>query len=376
MRRVLQIMGGLNRGGLESFAMNLYRAIDKEQIQFDFLLTQLPGGDYAEEAKSLGARIYTLPARNQGLKAYKNALDDFFRNHHDYIAIHEHISSLTSIAPAYYAKKYGIPVRIFHSHSSSVQKNLKFYWLHVALHYLNKPKVHSWGTVYLGCSDKALDWMYNLTGVRKKAVMVNNGIDCSQYEFNTKIRKEVRNEFEIKDEDFVIGHVGRFIPLKNQAFLIDVIAEVIQFLPSVKLIMVGEGDTLNHVKEYAVQKNVTDNVIFTGVRSDVNRLMQAMDVLAMPSWFEGLPVSLVEAQATGLPIVASDTISHDSDLTGTILFKSLKDSALDWGKAIVEWAKTTGRPENIDKIKRCGFDTKSIAKQLTEIYYGKETTLY
>ena len=157
MKRVLQIMGGLKRGGLEAFAMNMYRSIDRNEIQFDFLLTQVAGGDYEEEAKSFGAYIYHLPARNKGYKVYKKALDDFFREHHDYIAVHEHISSLTSIDPAYYAKKYGIPVRIFHSHSSSIQKSLRLHWVHIILHYMNKPKVHNWATPYLGCSDKALD---------------------------------------------------------------------------------------------------------------------------------------------------------------------------------------------------------------------------
>ena len=120
-------MGGLKRGGLETFVMNMYRSIDRNEIQFDFLLAQVAGGDYEEEAKSFGANIYHLPARNKGYKAYHKALDDFFREHHDYIAIHEHISSLTSIDPAYYAKKYGIPVRIFHSHSSSIQKSLRLH---------------------------------------------------------------------------------------------------------------------------------------------------------------------------------------------------------------------------------------------------------
>lgn len=370
MKRVLQIMGGLKRGGLETFAMNIYRSIDRSEIQFDFLLTQVVGGDYEEEAKSKGANIYHLPARNKGYKAYRKALDDFFREHHDYIAIHEHISSLTSIEPAYYAKKYGIPVRIFHSHSSSIQKSLRLHWLHTILHYLNKPKVHSYATHYLGCSDKALGWMYNYTGVRSKALMVNNGIDCEQYAFKKNVRAEVRKEFSIDADDFVIGHVGRFIPLKNQGFLVDIVDELHKTMPSAKLLLVGEGDTMEEIKAKVVSKGLDKSVIFTGVRSDVANLMQAMDVFAMPSWFEGLPVSLVEAQAAGLPVVASGTISRDSDLTGTILFKSIKDSAEDWSKCIMEWKRRIGRPDNIEKLKKAGFDSITTVKQLINIYIG------
>lgn len=370
MKRVLQIMGGLKRGGLETFAMNIYRSIDRSEIQFDFLLTQVVGGDYEEEAKSMGANIYHLPARNKGYKAYRKALDDFFREHHDYIAIHEHISSLTSIEPAYYAKKYGIPVRIFHSHSSSIQKSLRLHWVHTILHYLNKPKVHSYATHYLGCSDKALDWMYKYTGVRSKALMVNNGIDCEQYAFKKNVRAEVRKEFSIDADDFVIGHVGRFIPLKNQGFLVDIVDELHKTMPSAKLLLVGEGDTMDEIKAKVSDKGLEKSVIFTGVRSDVARLMQAMDIFVMPSWFEGLPVSLVEAQAAGLPVVASESISHDSDITENILFKSINESVEEWVESVVKWKEKCGRPNNIEKIKKAGFDSKTTVKQLVKIYIG------
>lgn len=370
MKRVLQIMGGLKRGGLETFAMNIYRSIDRSEIQFDFLLTQVVGGDYEEEAKSMGANIYHLPARNKGYKAYRKALDDFFREHHDYIAIHEHISSLTSIEPAYYAKKYGVPVRIFHSHSSSIQKSLRLHWVHTILHYLNKPKVHSYATHYLGCSDKALDWMYKYTGVRSGALMVNNGIDCEQYAFKKNVRAEVRKEFSIDADDFVIGHVGRFIPLKNQGFLVDIVDELHKTMPSAKLLLVGEGDTMDEIKAKVSDKGLEKSVIFTGVRSDVARLMQAMDIFVMPSWFEGLPVSLVEAQAAGLPVVASESISHDSDITENILFKSINESVEEWVESIVKWKEKCGRPNNIEKIKKAGFDSKTTVKQLVKIYIG------
>lgn len=368
MKRVLQVMGGLKRGGLETFSMNMYRSIDRNKIQFDFLLTQVAGGDYEEEAKSMGANIYHMPARNKGYKAYKQALDDFFREHHDYAAVHLHISSLTSIDPAYFAKKYGIPIRILHSHSSSIQKSLRLYWVHTILHYINKSKVHTYATHYLGCSDKALDWVYKYTGVRSKAKMINNGIDCEQYRFNQTVRDEVRKEFSIGEDDFVIGHVGRFIPLKNQSFLIDILEELHKTMSEVKILFVGEGDTMEEVKLKVESKGLMNLVIFTGVRSDVARLMQAMDIFVMPSWFEGLPVSLVEAQAAGLPIVASDTISHESDLSGTILFKSIKEPAVNWAKSIVEWQAKWVRSDNIELIKKSGFDSNTTVKQLIEIY--------
>lgn len=261
-------------------------------------------------------------------------------------------------------------MRIFHSHSSSIQKSLRLHWVHTILHYLNKPKVHSYATHYLGCSDKALDWMYKYTGVRSRALMVNNGIDCEQYAFKKNVRAEVRKEFSIDADDFVIGHVGRFIPLKNQGFLVDIVDELHKTMPSAKLLLVGEGDTMDEIKAKVSDKGLEKSVIFTGVRSDVARLMQAMDIFVMPSWFEGLPVSLVEAQAAGLPVVASESISHDSDITENILFKSINESVEEWVESIVKWKEKCGRPNNIEKIKKAGFDSKTTVKQLVKIYIG------
>lgn len=370
MKRVLQITAQLGRGGLEAFVMNVYREINKEELQFDFLTTQ-PDGDYAEEITAMGGRIYQMPVRNKGVFAYNKALDDFFKQHHDYIAIHEHISSLTSIAPAYYAKKYNISVRIFHAHSSSVQKSLKFHWLHILLHYLNKPKVHSWATHYLGCSDKALDWMYKYTGIRGRALMINNGIDSLKYAFNNEIRKKIRSELGIYKDDFVIGHVGSFIPLKNQSFLIDILNELLKKNSKTKLLLIGDGQTRKEVMLKSQALGLDKFCIFTGIRTDVHKLMLAMDAFVMPSWFEGLPVSLVEAQASGLPIIASDTISYDSDITGTILFKSINDIPQKWADYILQWVREKGRTDNIHLIKKAGFDSTETSKKILNIYYGR-----
>lgn len=370
MKRVLQITARLGRGGLESFVMNVYRKINREELQFDFLTTQ-PDGDYAEEIIAMGGKIYQMPVRNKGILAYKRALDDFFKQHHDYIAVHEHISSLTSIAPAFYAKKYNIPVIIFHAHSSGVQKTLKFYWLHILLHYLNKPKVHSLGTHYLGCSDKALDWMYKYTGTRGKALMINNGIDSLKYSFNNEIRMKMRSELGIHKDDFVIGHVGSFIPLKNQSFLIDILNELLKKNYKTKLLLIGDGQTRKEVMLKSQSLGLDKFCIFTGIRTDVHKLMLAMDAFVMPSWFEGLPMSLVEAQASGLPIIASDTISRDSDITGTILFKSINDTPPKWADCILEWNSEKGRTNNIDLIKKAGFDSNETSKKILNIYYGR-----
>lgn len=368
MIRVLHTMGGLMRGGLEAFVMNVYRQIDREKIQFDFLLTQDTSGGYEEEAEAMGARIYRIPPRNKGYKAYRRALDDFFRAHRGYAAVHQHVSSLTSIEPLGYAKKHGIPVRVLHAHSSAIDKSLRLRWAHLALHCVRKLFVRSWATDWLGCSEKALDWLYRGTGVRSRAVMVNNGIDSAAYAYDEKARKAVRDELGIGQDDFVMGHVGRFAPVKNQAFLIDVLAELRKSVPGAKLLLVGEGGTMDAVKAKAEEKGLSAAVVFTGVRSDVARLLQAMDVFVMPSLFEGLPVSMVEAQAAGLPLVVSSAISRDSDITGTVLFKDLADTAESWAESVLAWTEKVGRADNTEKIKQSGFDSATTAAWLCRLY--------
>lgn len=367
MRRVLQVFGKLGRGGLEAFVMNLYRSIDRNQIQFDFLLTA-EGGDYEEEAKGLGAMIYYTPPRSNGLKAYKSFLDDFFaKNAARYSAIHLHASSLSSIEPLKYAKKYGISIRIIHSHSSSVKQNLRGRIFHHILHNYNKLKIRNLATHYMGCSDKALDWLFNGTGVRSKATMVNNGIDSSQYRFNESVREEIREAFGFKNK-FVIGHVGSFTHVKNHHFLISLFEKILQAIPEAKLLLVGAGELEHQIKQQIHNTGIDSDVIFAGLRSDVNKVLQAIDLIIMPSLFEGLPVSLVEAQAAGLPIIASDTISKDVALTSNIHFISLNEPIQKWIDCVTSIRKDYKRYDTSDEIKNKGFDIQEIAKHFCTIY--------
>lgn len=371
MKRVLQIMGGLNRGGLETFVMNMYRAIDRNVVQFDFLVNSR--GDYAEEIEKLGGRIFVLPARNQGLRASIKASEDFFKRHAtEYAACHLHVSSLSSIGVLEIAKKYNIPIRIIHAHSSSISKSIKYRWIHVLLHYYHKLKVKSLATHYYGCSDKALDWLFNGTGVRDKAVLIYNGIAVDDYTYNCVIDGDVRHELKIPRDAFVLGHVGRFIPLKNHQFIIDIFLELHRRLQNSYLFLVGDGETRSAITQKVKDNNIDNSVVFLGVRNDVNRILQSVDCFVMPSWFEGLPVSLVEAQAAGSFVVASDTISKDSKLTSDFVFVSIKDSPKQWADIILNNAFNYKRPNNSQLLKTAGFDSISTAKLLTKVYLSEE----
>lgn len=365
MKRVLQVLPGLNRGGLETFVMNVYRNIDKSKIQFDFL-TNMKTGNYAEEITELGGKIHYIPPRHKGYKAFCKNLHKFFeQNKGVYDAIHYHESSLTSLEVLYYAKKAGIPIRIIHSHSSSIMGN-KFHYL---THYLGKAFISTLANRYFGCSDKALDWMFRYSGIRSKAVMVNNGINSSLFKYDVETRTKVRREFNIADNDIVIGHVGRFSAVKNHNFLIDVFKELKEISKSVKLMLVGVGELENEIHTKVEELKLSDSVIFTGSRSDTNKLYQAMDIFVMPSLYEGLPMVLVEAQTAGLPVLCSNRISKMSAMSDNFEMLALEEEPQKWANQIIEMLKAPINRKGGQKcIINAGYDINKIVEYLSYTY--------
>lgn len=373
MRKVLQILSGLHRGGIETFIMNVFRNIDRTQVQFDFLLT-FPGGDYEHEARELGGTLYYIPVRSSGIKAFHKSLDDFFRTHgKEYAAVHQHVSSLSSITALHYAKKYGIPVRVLHSHSSSIGEVGRDCYkpLHYILHNLSKPLVHSYATVYLGCSDKALKWLFGGTGVYRKSEMIKNGIKLADYVFSQEKRTAVRASFGLKDE-IVIGNVGRFDKVKNHAFLIKIFAKILERNPEARLLLVGDGLLRPEIEKEAGEMGIIDNVIMAGLRNDVSHLLSAMDVFVMPSLYEGLPLALVEAQAAGLPIVISNRISGDVRLSGDVDVVSLHESPELWAEHVLSALKNTERTDTSQLIDSCGFGIETTVNRLMDLYLNNE----
>ncbi len=364
MIRVLQILSSFNRGGMETFIMNVYRTIDKTQIQFDFLISQ-EGCDYELEAKSYGARIYYKGSRRKdGFVSYCKKLDGFFKEHaKDYVAVHYHESTLSSMEPLFYAKKYGIKNRILHSHSSSVAGSK----LHYITHYVNKLFVRNLATQYVGCSAKAISWFYKGTGVYSKAVMIANGINPKLFVFDEQKKAHVRSELGIGINDLVIGHIGRFMWIKNHKYIIDVFEQIHMQRPDSKLILIGIGPLFDEIKERVREKGLSDVVLFMGLRSDIPELLQAIDVVIMPSIYEGMPVSLVEAQAAGALVYGSDTISKDTAITDRMHFLSIEKDPSFWADIILS-NDSVKKVDTSAEIKKSGFDINEIAKDLVKRY--------
>lgn len=358
--RVLHVVTYMGRGGLETMLMNYYRHIDRERIQFDFLVHRDFEADYDKEILSLGGRIYRVPKLNPFSMAYHKALNSFFRNHPEYNIVHVHQDCLSSFALKA-ANKNNVPIRIAHSHSSSQDKNFKY----LLKKYFMK-SIPDYATNLFACGREAGNWMFG----GKSYEIVRNAIDVDSFKYDINKRSELRKKFKLTD-NLVVGHVGRFNYPKNHDFLIDTFKEIYLLNSNSKLFLIGAGDLEDRIREKVNDLGLSENVIFLGNRSDVNELMQAMDIFVFPSHYEGLPVTLVEAQASGLLIFKSLNVSDQCKITPNVYSLSLNDNAKHWAIQILEKYKEYHRNDTSLYIKNAGYDIKSNAIWLQEFYINE-----
>lgn len=351
----------MNRGGAETLIMNLYRNIDRSKVQFDFLTCK--EGVFDNEIVKMGGKVHRIPyISDVGHFKYVKELNNFFITNNHYKIVHSHMDKMTGLVLRA-AKRAGIPNRISHSHSTSNEGSLiaKLYKWYAGKHILPN------ATNLLACSNEAAKWLFvNRSG---KALILKNGIECEKFEFSPKIRDEVRGELKVDDDCFIIGHVGRFSTPKNHPFILEIFKEVIKYLPNSKLILAGNGPLLSEIKYKVSEQNLEDKVAFLGVRSDVDHLLQAFDLFIFPSLYEGLPVTVIEAQGAGLPCLISDSITKEVDM-GLSLVEFFSISNKD------VWIERIKKIE-ADKVQRClsvpalskkGYDIKDTSKQLQDFY--------
>ena len=355
--RILQVVTKMDRGGLETMLMNYYRHMDREAVQFDFLVHREERGAYDSEIETLGGKIYRLPRLVPWSHAYQKALDTFFAKRPDYKIVHVHQDCLSSVILKA-AEKRGVPVRIAHSHNANQDKNLKY---PIKLFY--RRQIPDYATELFSCGKEAGEWMFRGASY----TVLNNAIDAKWYTYSRDVRRRLRAELNIAENALVLGHVGRFSPQKNHSFLVDVFAEVHRNDPDAVLLLVGGGDGRAGIEKKIQALGLADKVIFTGIRSDVPELMQAMDVFVFPSLYEGLPVTLVEAQAAGLPCIISDRIPDDCKLTELVRAVSLEQPVSEWAQEI-QTARMIPREDTSAAIAAAGFDIRENAQWLQNYY--------
>lgn len=356
--KVLHIVTYMGRGGLESMIMNYYRNIDRNKIQFDFLVHRDFEADYDREIENMGGRIYRMPRLNPFSKKYMSELSKFFDSHKEYNIVHCHLDCMAGI-PLKVAKAKGIPVRIAHAHSSNQTKDYKYL---IKLYF--KRNISHYANMLFACGQEAGNWMFN----GNEFYILNNAIEAKNYIYSKNKKLEMRSSLGIPNDAMVIGHVGRFATPKNHNFIIDIFSEIIKYEQQSYLLLVGDGELRKSIENKAKELGIYNRVIFTGLRADVPNLLQAMDIFLFPSLYEGLPVSVVEAQASGLPCLISNMVPLECKKTDLVYQVHLEESTRYWADMAINLLKKHKRINTFLQIKDNNFDIGENAKWLESFY--------
>jgi hypothetical protein len=358
--RILHIVQRMEAGGTQSFLMNLYRNIDRSKVQFDFLVEYEEKEFYDDEIISLGGKIYYTNFRKTlNLIKFRRTMSDILKEHPEYKIVHIHATAIGKICTDV-ARKCGVKTIIAHTHNNSAVKDWKYYpKILLRKLYTNGP------TDFFACSEDAGRYTFK----NKKFTVIYNAIDIDKFLFNQEVRENFRKELNIEDK-FVIGNIGRLHEQKNQSFLIDIFYEIQKNKDNAILLIIGKGPLENELKEKVSNLGINNKVYFLGNRKDVERIYQGMDVFVLPSLFEGLGIVAVEAQVSGLPVVASTGVAKEANITNNIQNIDLNDSIDTWKEAICK--SNVESRNSVEKIVRNSkFDVKNNAKFLQEFYLKK-----
>lgn len=349
----------MNLGGAETLIMNLYRNIDRSMVQFDFLLHGPEESAYEKEILALGGRIFRIPRYlGYNRKAYEKNLTDFLMAHPEFTIVHDHLMD-SAAETLKVVKKLG-RIAVAHSHTSSVFSLPDLY------RFFFRKDLWKIADYRFACSEAAGKWLY-----RNKAdfMVLRNGINTEKFRFSEEIRTSKRHEFAISDSIKLYGTVGRLDKGKNQIRLLGIMRQILALQPDSKLMIVGNGPLEARIRDAARKMDMEDKVILTGPRTDVNELLCAMDSFVFTSINEGLGIVLVEAQASGLPCIFTDTIPTEVDLNPELIHRvSLSESDATWAKIAISCTSSGNRATAYKIVAEKGYDIKTSAEQIQKFY--------
>ena len=370
--KILQLFGGLIRtGGEEMFVLGCMKAFDREDMQFDCLVIEDCGNeDFRSFVESRGGSVYELKIPLHATRfmnhIYKPVCE-FFRTH-SYDVVHIHSSSISALAVlSAAAKRAGTKRVIVHSHSTGKSDSLE----HKVFRALAAMSMRGHVDVYCACSKAAAQWKF-APKYAARAVIVNNGVDTDRFHYRPEAREQIRERFGITQDAFVIGHVGRLCAVKNQGFLIRVFAKIAAEDENARLLLCGDGEDQDSLTKAVEAANIADRVVFAGNVTDPETYLCAMDVFAFPSLYEGLGIVAIEAQAAGLPVIASDGVPREIKLSDRVRFLPIdqtQENIRAWADAI-EVLRDTPRADGTAIVTAAGYDIRSTVRQLEEIYAG------
>lgn len=366
MKRLLCIVGSMNAGGAETFLMKIYRKLDKTKYQMDFAVATKDKGFYDDEILKMGGKIFHITPKSEGFFKNFNSIKKLVHDE-GYASVLRTSQHSLSALELFAAKLGGAKKRVFRSSNSNTTTGTGF---DVKLHKFCAFMPRYFANIRIAPSTEAAEFMFGPGCIANgTASLLHNGVDLSVYCFSEQNRVNVRKELGIEDR-LVIGHVGRFNQQKNHEKLIEVFNSILKYRPDAVLVLVGQGEKEEIVKNLVKELCISDKVIFTGVRDDVPRLLSGMDVFVFPSLYEGMPNTVIEAQATGLPCLISDTITMEAKVTDLVRQQSLKDSNEVWAQSVVEiTANTVNRAIYNSMMKQQGYDVEDCVSQFTRIVF-------
>lgn len=373
--RVLQILTEpFENGGQELLICNLYRNINREKVQFDFIVPYTGKNEnLRNEIIDNGGKFYAINIDFNKNKLF-NRINFFSKlkallkeNEYDIVHINS-VSLLGLTLGTLISKMAKIKHIIVHSHNDGAD-NFKY---RITKKITDKILL-KYPDYYFACSNRAAEWKFPKQIIEnKKYTVIKNGINVEKFRFNEQISKKYKEELNLKDK-IVIGHVGRFEKQKNHEFIIEVFEEVLKLKQNACLILIGEGSLKKDIEESVIRKKIEDNVMFLNIRDDVQNLLCAMDCFLFPSIYEGLGIAVIEAQNSGLPVICSDKLVKEVEITSNIKKINLNTDKKEWAKIIIEQIeanKNQDRTLQSKIVRKAGYDIKSVAEDLTNFYIG------
>lgn len=364
MKKILQIGMTSNYGGIESFIMNVYRNIDRNKFQFDFINMETNGKAlaYSDEIESMGGKIYKIPGRRENFLKNHNELKEIIRSN-NYDFVHNNVLTWSYSDGISLPLKYSASKVIVHSHNSYMNPDM---YARRLLNLVNRRFNYRNDIIRLSCSTGASKWLFR----NRPAKVIPNGIDTSSYKFNPATRNEYRQKFKVKNKN-VFLHVGRLSYQKNHEFLFQWFKEILKQDPNSILFLVGDGELRESLKKKVQEMKLSPYIKFLGIRSDVKKLMFMSDAFLFPSYYEGLGIVLIEAQATGLQCIASNNIEPEAKVTNQIKTIDITSSPANYVSMALESAansKKFDRTNSYLKVKEAGYDISNTVNMLEEIY--------
>ena len=367
MKRILCLVSMMDTGGAETFLMKLYRAVDRTKFQFDFCVNVDRECYYDEEIVSLGGMIYHIPSKTKNPIEFKRQLSGIVKQNR-----YEYVLRITSNSIGFWdlkiAKTAGARICVARSSNSSDGGGI----LALVLNILGRKAFGRYVDIRIAPSKMAAQYTFGRKNVALNRVYyLHNGINLEQYKYSESARRRIRTTLGIKDDEILIGHVGRFSEQKNHEFLLDVFYRAYLVDRRYKLVLVGDGALRGAIEKKVKQLDIAKCVMFLGVRKDIPDLLSAMDLFVFPSFYEGMPNTVIEAQATGLPCIISNTITSEVAITNCVTFLEL-DEIEKWVEAITSYEQTDREKTGSD-LQKSHYDIRDVANEFINLIFGEET---